>query len=111
VPYPIRNPDPQQYPGEIIEKDLASGKIDAAIVWGPVAGQLLSQHSTWTSLAFKPDPKIKFDYEISMGLRQGEKDWKDTLDQWIGTHHEQIQSILVGYRIPLLELSAPTPGA
>jgi hypothetical protein len=46
-----------------------------------------------------------------MGLRQGEKDWKDTLDQWIGAHHEQIKTILVGYRIPLLELSAPTPGA
>ena len=25
-------------PGEIIEKDLAQGKIDAAIVWGPIAG-------------------------------------------------------------------------
>ena len=46
-----------------------------------------------------------------MGLRQGEKEWKDTLDQWIGSHHEQIKTILVGYHIPLLELSAPTPGA
>ena len=40
-----------------------------------------------------------------MGLRQGEKDWKDTLDQWIGSHHEQIQSILASYRIPLLDVS------
>ena len=38
VPYALLNPDPNQYPGEIIEKDLASGKIDAAIVWGPIAG-------------------------------------------------------------------------
>ena len=36
--YPIMSPDPEQYPGEIIEKDLAQGKIDAAIVWGPIAG-------------------------------------------------------------------------
>jgi hypothetical protein len=40
-----------------------------------------------------------------MGLRQGEKEWKDTLDQWIGTHHEQIQQILASYHIPLLDLS------
>jgi len=38
VPYQMMNPDPQQYPGEIIEKDLANGKLDAAIVWGPIAG-------------------------------------------------------------------------
>ena len=33
VPYPIMNPDPEQYPGEIIERDLAQGKIDAAEVY------------------------------------------------------------------------------
>jgi len=27
-----------------------------------------------------------------MGLRQGEKEWKDTLDQWIGSHHEKIMA-------------------
>ena len=31
VPYPLLNADPQQYPGEILEKDLAQGKIDAEI--------------------------------------------------------------------------------
>jgi quinoprotein dehydrogenase-associated probable ABC transporter substrate-binding protein len=109
--YASQSGDPKETPDTIVDRDLSSGKIDVAIVWGPVAGQLLRQHTTWTSLAFKPDPKIKFDYEISMGLRQGEKEWKDTLDQWIGTHHEQIQTILLDYRIPLLELSAPVPGA
>jgi glycosyltransferase involved in cell wall biosynthesis len=37
-PYPMLSPNPDQYPGEIIEKDLAQGKIDAAVVWGPIAG-------------------------------------------------------------------------
>jgi quinoprotein dehydrogenase-associated probable ABC transporter substrate-binding protein len=109
--YAPQSGDPKETPNTIIDRDLTSGKIDLAIVWGPVAGQLLGQHPGWTSLPFKPDPKIKFDYEISMGLRQGEKEWKETLDQWIGSHHEQIQNILVGYRIPLLELTAAQPGA
>ncbi len=109
--YAPQSGDPKETPYTIIDRDLDSGKIDVAIVWGPVAGQLVGQHSGWTSLPFKPNPKIKFDYEISMGLRQGEKEWKDTLDQWIGTHHEQIQNILVGYRIPLLELTADTPSS
>ena len=38
VPYRIMNADPAQYPGQIIERDLEEGKIDAAIVWGPIAG-------------------------------------------------------------------------
>lgn len=103
--YAPQSGDPKETPNTIVDRDLSSGKVDVAIVWGPVAGQLIGQHHGWTSLPFKPDPKIKFDYEISMGLRQGEKEWKDTLDQWIGSHHQQIQAILVDYHIPLLDLS------
>jgi quinoprotein dehydrogenase-associated probable ABC transporter substrate-binding protein len=106
--YAPQSGDPKETPNTVVDRDLSSGKIDLAIVWGPVAGQLVSAHSgpkAWRALPFKPDPKIKFDYEISMGLRQGEKDWKDTLDQWIGAHREQILGILANYRIPLLDLS------
>jgi quinoprotein dehydrogenase-associated probable ABC transporter substrate-binding protein len=106
--YASQSGDPQETPNTIVERDLSSGKIDAAIVWGPVAGQLVSEHGGpqgWIALPFKPDPKIRFDYEISMGLRQGEKDWQGVLDEWIGSHHEQIRSILVSYRIPLLDPS------
>ena len=106
--YASQSGDPKETPNTIIDRDLSSGKIDLAIVWGPVAGQLVSAHGgpkAWTALPFKPDPKIKFDYEISMGLRQGEKEWKDTLDQWIGAHHQQIMAILASYHIPLLDLS------
>ena len=37
-PYPILSPDPANSPGDIIEKDLVQGKIDAVVIWGPVAG-------------------------------------------------------------------------
>jgi quinoprotein dehydrogenase-associated probable ABC transporter substrate-binding protein len=104
--YALQSGDPKETPNTIVERDLSSGKIDVAIVWGPVAGQLISEHPKgWAALPFKPDPKIKFDYEISMGLRQGEKDWKDTLDGWIGSHQAQIQTILTSYHIPLLDLT------
>jgi quinoprotein dehydrogenase-associated probable ABC transporter substrate-binding protein len=106
--YASQSGDPKETPNTIVDRDLSSGKIDLAIVWGPVAGQLVSAHpgsNGWKALPFKPDPKIKFDYEISMGLRQGEKEWKDTLDEWIGSHHEQIRQILASYHIPLLDLS------
>lgn len=80
-----------------------------AIVWGPVAGFLASRHQGaegWKVVPFKPDPQIRFDYEISMGVRFADKEWKNTLDQWIESHKDKINQILVSYQIPLLETSS-----
>jgi quinoprotein dehydrogenase-associated probable ABC transporter substrate-binding protein len=104
--YAAQSGDPTEHPANIIERDLAAGTIDLAIVWGPVAGFLADRHKSgepWLSVPFRPDPGIQFDYEIAMGVRFGEKEWKDTLDQWIAAHQDDIRNILVSYRVPLLE--------
>ena len=104
--YTHQNGDIDESPARTIERDLASHKIDAAILWGPIAGMLVEQRTQepkWQAVPFAPDPAIKFDYEISMGLRQGEKDWKNTLDAWIANHHPQIDSILMSYKVPLVD--------
>jgi len=111
VMYPAQSGDPRETPDTIIERDLQAGKIDVAVLWGPVAGFVVSKHSGaqgWMAVPFKPDPAIHFDYEIAMGLRQGEQDWQNTLNEWIAGHHDQIGRILASYRVPLLE-EAPTP--
>jgi hypothetical protein len=38
-----------------------------------------------------------------MGVRFGEKEWKDKLDAWIAGHRGEIDTILASYRIPLLD--------
>jgi quinoprotein dehydrogenase-associated probable ABC transporter substrate-binding protein len=104
--YTHQNGDIDESPARTIERDLASGKIDAAILWGPIAGMLVQQHGgtpKWRAVPFAPDPAIKFDYEISMGMRQGEKPWKDTLDTWISGHRTQIDAILLSYQVPLVD--------
>jgi quinoprotein dehydrogenase-associated probable ABC transporter substrate-binding protein len=104
--YAPQSGDPAESPGGMIERDLAAHKIDMAIVWGPIAGFLAGRHAqgpAWRALPFKPDPSIRFDYEMSMGVRFGEKEWKDTLDQWIGAHEREVQAILASFRVPLLD--------
>ena len=104
--YAVQSGDPNVNPQSVVGADLSAAKIDAAIVWGPVAGFLVKHHSgtpRWVVLPFKPDPRIHFDYEMSMGLRQGEKPWHDTLDQWIGAHRDEINRILGEYHVPLLD--------
>jgi quinoprotein dehydrogenase-associated probable ABC transporter substrate-binding protein len=114
VMYPAQSGDPNETPDTIVERDLASGKIDVAVVWGPVAGFIVSRHGSgsdgWTTVPFKPDPQIKFDYEISMGLRQGEKEWQKTLDDWISAHQTEITQILTAYHIPLINEPAAPQG-
>ena len=104
--YAQQSGDPHENPAGIIGRDLVAGKIDLAIVWGPIAGFLVDRHSVkgaWRAVPFKPDPGIKFDYEISMGVRFGEKEWKDTLDAWIASHRGEIDTILASYGIPLID--------
>ena len=106
-PYPILNADPEQYPGEIIEKDLAQGKIDAAIVWGPIGGYYAKRvrNVDLTLVPLKSEPGVKFDYEIAMGVRYGELEWKKVVDKLLADNQAAITGILREYNVPLLDES------
>ena len=103
-PYPMLSPDPEQYPGEIIEKDLAQGKIDAAIVWGPIAGYFAKRvrNVQLALVPLKSEPGIKFDFEIAMGVRYGEREWKDTIERLINENRVTIARILREYNVPIV---------
>jgi mxaJ protein len=105
VPYQIMNADPNQYPGEIIEKDLAAGKIDAAIVWGPIAGYFAKRVKApvLQVVALKSEPGIKFDYEMAMGVRYGEREWKQQIEGLLETRRAEIQDILREFGVPLVD--------
>jgi quinoprotein dehydrogenase-associated probable ABC transporter substrate-binding protein len=98
-----QNGDVQETPARTMERAIANGSIDAGIVWGPFAGMLLREHKDWQAVSFAPDPDIHWDFEIAMGTRQGEKEWKDTVDGWISGHRPQIAEILKSYQIPVVD--------
>lgn len=105
VPYRLLNADPEQYPGEIVEKDLAAGKIDVAVVWGPIAGYFSHRVKSpeLAVVALKSEPGVKFDYEMAMGVRYGEKPWKDQIEQLIEKNQAQIRAILMEFGVPLID--------
>jgi quinoprotein dehydrogenase-associated probable ABC transporter substrate-binding protein len=113
--YPPQSGDPQETAESIVERDLSSGAIDAAILWGPIAAYLAARHPAdsshgkgWNALAFPVEPGIRFDYEMTMGVRFGEDAWREELDAWIGAHQAEIDAILASYHVPRVE--APSPG-
>ena len=111
VPYQVMNADPAQYPGEIIEKDLASGKIDVAIVWGPIAGYYAQRVKTpaLAVVPLKSEAGVQFDYQIAMGVRYGEREWKQQVEGLIESNRSQIEAILKEYGVPLVDASYAAP--
>jgi quinoprotein dehydrogenase-associated probable ABC transporter substrate-binding protein len=106
VSYQAQSGDPQAFPGEMIQRDLKQGNVDVVFVWGPIAGYFAKRAGNDVKLVpFPPQPGIRFDYEIAMGTRYGEKAWHDKIDQWIATHQDTINSILTSYDVPLLPIA------
>ena len=102
-PYRILSADPEQYPGEIIGKDLAQGVIDAAIVWGPIGGYFAKRLGSLNVVPLRSEPGVKFDYEMAMGVRYGERDWKAVVEKLIADNRSAITAILREYNVPLVD--------
>jgi quinoprotein dehydrogenase-associated probable ABC transporter substrate-binding protein len=103
-PYHMLNADPDDYPGEIIERELAQGKIDAAVVWGPIGAYFAKRSRTpLTVIPLRSEPGVKLDYEMAMGVRFGDREWKDTVERLIADNRSAIVEILRAYDVPLVD--------
>ncbi len=54
-------------------------------------------------MPFKPDRDIQFDFRIAMGVRFGEREWKDRVDRLIEANRPRIQAIIAAYGVPQLD--------
>lgn len=110
VPYLGQPGDPHESPGEMLMRDIAAGKIDASIIWGPSAGYFagkLKEQAEFVLLPLKDDPKypdMKFEFSIAMAVRHGEKDWLNQVNGLIRDNQPAIEAILREYGVPLLPL-------
>jgi len=92
-------------PARTMVQDVEDGKIDVALTWGPLGGYWAKQIDP--SLVVEPLKAgigiERTDYMMSMGIRQGESDWKHELNDILKKHEADIQSILLDYGVPLLD--------
>jgi quinoprotein dehydrogenase-associated probable ABC transporter substrate-binding protein len=85
--------------------ELASGDLDAALLWGPVGGYYAER----AAVPLKLVPLVKESagpstiYGITMGLRPNEPQWKHTINKLIAENQAEINVILEGYNVPLLD--------
>jgi mxaJ protein len=93
-------PDP---PARVVEA-VAKGDVDVAIVWGPLGGYFASrQHVPLRVTEMTPDldGAIPFAYDISMGVRKGDRRLRQTLQTVLDRHRAEVEGILRSYRVPL----------
>jgi quinoprotein dehydrogenase-associated probable ABC transporter substrate-binding protein len=99
--------NPEEYPGEIVEKEIAGGKLDAAIVWGPIAGYFAKRAEgvEIVVIPLESEPGIQFDFAISAGVRYGDGERKRALEDLMDRTEESMQAVFSEYNVPLLDLS------
>jgi quinoprotein dehydrogenase-associated probable ABC transporter substrate-binding protein len=107
IPYQSMPGDESSNVAMQIDQDLKAKKIDMVILWGPMAGYVISQSpkNTYNVIPMISTTKLKFDFPMSMGVRRNDEERKALLNKLIAKHQKEIQAIMAAYNIPLLPIS------
>jgi mxaJ protein len=99
--YPV--PGEQPAAARIVEA-VASGELDGALVWGPQAGYFAAHARVPMRVGVLPAPAeaagLPFEYSIAMGVRRGEPQLRERLNDFISRRQADIDRILAQYAVP-----------
>jgi len=92
-------------PAATMMEDLDAGRIDVAILWGPIAGYLAKGDKSplVVTLLTKETAGPRMIYRIGMGVRHTDQEWKRLLNKLIAENQDEINRILTEYGVPLLD--------
>jgi len=102
-PYELDIDTRQDNPARRAIEDVGTGKTDATIIWGPIAGYFASlQPTKLTVLPLVDEHSTRLDFSISMGIRSDETEWKHWLNDFIVRRQSDINAVLAQYHVPML---------
>jgi quinoprotein dehydrogenase-associated probable ABC transporter substrate-binding protein len=107
--YPLAVDTRFSNPARTMMQDLASGQIDVALVWGPIAGYAITRdHLPLKAVFIEPEPDApRLDYRIAMGVRANEPEWRRRINQAISRHQQEIAAVLAEYGLQSVEDGTP----
>jgi mxaJ protein len=92
-------------PARLVEA-VASGAIDVAIAWGPLAGYFAERQSVPLEIAPVSPPSeaqsLPMAYDIAMGVRPADESLKRELDDILRRKSREIAALLEQYAVPLV---------
>jgi mxaJ protein len=98
--------------GKIIQA-VSAGKIDIAVVWGPLAGyysRFVPARLRLNPVPAFDAPSIPFRYQMSMAVRKGNTELQQQLSSFLITEKTAIEIVLREYGVPLISGNASTRG-
>jgi mxaJ protein len=90
---------------------VAGGELDGALVWGPQAGYFAAHAGVPMRVAVLRAPpeaaRLPFEYSIAMGVRRGDSQLRERLNDFIQRRQGDIDSILAQYAVPRVRGAQP----
>ena len=79
--------------------------IDAAVIWGPLAGYFAKQSGKDLTVVPLLNEKTgsRMIYRITMGVRPSDQNWKRSLNAVIKDNQEEINKLLMQFSVPLID--------
>jgi mxaJ protein len=97
-----------------IVRAVIHGDVDAALVWGPLAGYLASKQGEALQIfPVKPEmdsPGVPYTFQIAMGVRKGNVALQQELNEILLYRKADIERLLSAYGVPQLEMSTDSKG-
>lgn len=104
VGYPVLGSQGDSAPQQKIIQAVIDKDVDIAVVWGPVAGYFAKIQPVMLQIVpVEPQADssgLKFAFDMSVGLKHGNKELRDKVNQVLARRHADIQKILDEYGVP-----------
>lgn len=86
-------------------QDVVDGKLDAAAIWGPMAGWYVTmKQAPLTILPLNTlEHNMPLEFELGIGMRKGSHELKTRIERAMLENKEQIRGILEHYGVPLVQ--------
>jgi mxaJ protein len=103
-PFEIFGGESQSRAAADMVAEIAAGKLDAGLLWGPVGGYYARRSPVPLSVVplVKESAGPSTIYGITMGLRPDDPQWKHKINKVIAENQGDINTILQSYDVPLM---------
>ena len=104
-PYPLVIDTRVDSSAAAMMRDLATGEVDAGVLWGPLAGYYARQASAVVTVVplVRETSGPRLAYRIAMGVRHSDQEWKRLLNRLIRESQPAINKLLLSFGVPLLD--------
>jgi quinoprotein dehydrogenase-associated probable ABC transporter substrate-binding protein len=91
-------------PAEEMMAAIASGELDAGVLWGPISGYYAKISPVPMAVVplVKETKGPRMVFRITMGIRPSEPDWKHQLNDLIAANQDEINAVLLDFGVPIL---------